>query len=159
MPAEKIPWQFRDAVDVDVFGGVGCTDEASQSGQHSLGHISLSPYPSQSLGTGQHCTAGSSVGCPAEWLQIPLMTWLAISAQLTVLLTDVLAEQRTYPAPIFACAAVIVRMMSSLSTHVNYETDDDDDMWRVVGCIKIKPISVIGSMYGSHFAKFKMMAV
>jgi len=27
-----------------------------------------SPYPSQSVGTSQHCSAGSSVGSPAEWL-------------------------------------------------------------------------------------------
>ena len=61
-------------------------------------------------------------------LQRPSLRWLAVNAKETVLLPDVLAEKTTYPAPIFASAAVRVRMMR---THENkYETDDDegDDM-------------------------------
>ena len=37
--------------------------------------------------------------------------WLAVIAKQTVLLPDVLAEHGTYPVPIFASAAVTVRMM------------------------------------------------
>ena len=32
MLAEEMPSQFGDGLDVDAFGGIGCTDEASQSG-------------------------------------------------------------------------------------------------------------------------------
>ena len=39
------------------------------------------------------------------------MRWLAVNAKETVLLPDVLAEKTTYPAPIFASAAVRVRRM------------------------------------------------
>ena len=44
--------------------------------------------------------------------------------QKTVLLPDVLAEEITYSAPIFASVVVSVRMMK---TQNNYETDDEDD--------------------------------
>jgi hypothetical protein len=32
MLAEEMPTQFGDGLDVDTYGGVGCTDEASQRG-------------------------------------------------------------------------------------------------------------------------------
>src|SRR6218665_1079099 len=41
MLAEEIPSQFRDGIDVDAFGGVGCTDKASQIGQRSVSHFCL----------------------------------------------------------------------------------------------------------------------
>jgi len=41
MLAEEIPSQFRDGIDADAFGGVGCTDKASQIGQHSVSHFCL----------------------------------------------------------------------------------------------------------------------
>ena len=49
-------------------------------------------------------------------LQRPSLRWLAINAKKTVLLPDVLAEQRTYPAPIFVTAAASVRMMRTHRT-------------------------------------------
>jgi len=39
--AEEKPSQFRDGIDVDVLGGVGCTDKASQIDQHSVSHFCL----------------------------------------------------------------------------------------------------------------------
>jgi len=44
-------------------------------------------------------------------LQKPSLRWLDVNAKQAVLLPDVLAEERTYPALIFASAAVSVRMM------------------------------------------------
>jgi len=44
-------------------------------------------------------------------LHRPSLRWLAVIAKQTVLLPDVLAEHKTYPVPIFASAAVTVRMM------------------------------------------------
>jgi len=44
-------------------------------------------------------------------LQKPSLRWLDVNAKQTVLLPDVLAEERTYPALMFASAAVSVRMM------------------------------------------------
>src|SRR6218665_24490 len=41
MLAEEIPSQFRDGIDADAFGGVGCTDKASQIGQHTVSHFCL----------------------------------------------------------------------------------------------------------------------
>jgi len=51
-------------------------------------------------------------------LQRPSLRWLAVNAKQTetVLLPDVHAEQRTYPAPIFASAAVSVKMMRTHRT-------------------------------------------
>jgi len=47
--------------------------------------------------------------------KLPLR-WLVVIAKQTVLLPDVLAEQRIYPAPSFASAAVSVRMMRTHRT-------------------------------------------
>jgi len=44
-------------------------------------------------------------------LHRPSLRWLSVIAKQTVLPPDVLAEHRTYPVPIFASAAVTVRMM------------------------------------------------
>ena len=51
-------------------------------------------------------------------LQKPSLRWLDVNAKQTVLLPDVLAEQRTYPALIFASAAVSVRMMRIHKTSI-----------------------------------------
>jgi len=48
-------------------------------------------------------------------LQRPSLRWLAVNAKQIVVLPDVLAEQRIYPAPMFASAAVSVRMMRTHS--------------------------------------------
>src|SRR6218665_894142 len=37
----NVPSQFRDGIDADAFGGVGCTDKTSQIGQHSVSHFCL----------------------------------------------------------------------------------------------------------------------
>ena len=49
-------------------------------------------------------------------LQKPSLRWLAVNAKQTVLLADVLVEQRTYPVPIFASATVSIRMMRTYRT-------------------------------------------
>src|SRR6218665_2489000 len=53
MLAEEIPLQFRDVIDADAFGGAGCTNKASQIGQHAYCQ-SLLPWLNASAENGLH---------------------------------------------------------------------------------------------------------
>jgi len=73
------------------------------------------------------------------------LRWFALSVKHTVLLPDVLAEHETYPALIFASAAVTVRMMRTRRTNMKLMMT-----MMVMICkdylVNIKLISVMRSM-------------
>jgi len=73
-------------------------------------------------------------------LQKPSLRWLDVNAKQAVLLPDVLAEERTYPALIFASAAVSVRMMRIHRTSMKLM------MMMMMGTIRKDSISVMRSM-------------